>query len=90
MHNHSGLHIVFTELCSSSNTGADIVGINCHFDPQVTLVGMKKMKEALDAAGQKVYLMCQPLGYLTSDAGKQGFIDLPEFPFGMCICRKVN
>ena len=29
------------------------------------------------------YLMCQPLGYFTPDAGKQGFIDLPEFPFGL-------
>ena len=30
----------------------------------------------------KVHLMSQPLGYMTPDAGKQGFIDLPEFPFG--------
>jgi len=27
--------------------------------------------------------MAQPLGYHTPDAGKQGFIDLPEFPFGL-------
>ena len=40
------------------------------------------MKEALDAVGIKKYLMAQPLGYFTPDAGKQGFIDLPEFPFG--------
>jgi len=40
------------------------------------------MKAALDAVGIKKHLMVQPLGYLTPDAGKQGFIDLPEFPFG--------
>lgn len=27
--------------------------------------------------------MVQPLGYMTPDASKQGFIDLPEFPFGL-------
>ena len=40
------------------------------------------MKEALDDAGIKVHLMVQPLAYMTPDAKKQGFIDLPEFPFG--------
>ena len=42
------------------------------------------MKDALKANGfEKMHLMVQPLGYHTPDAGKQGFIDLPEFPFGM-------
>ena len=43
------------------------------------------MKDGLVEAGliDKVYLMCQPLAYHTPDAGKQGFIDLPEFPFGL-------
>ena len=27
--------------------------------------------------------MVQPLGYWTPDAGVQGFIDLPEFPFAL-------
>ena len=40
------------------------------------------MKEALEKAGLKTHLMIQPLAYLTPDCGKQGFIDLPEFPFG--------
>merc|ERR1712203_791576 len=44
---------------------------------------MKVMKDALDAKGLKPYLGCQPLGYHTPEAGKQGFIDLPEFPFGL-------
>ena len=43
------------------------------------------MKAGLEEAGllDKVYLMCQPLAYHTPDAGVQGFIDLPEFPFGL-------
>ena len=63
--------------------GADIVGINCHFDPFVCLQSVKKMKEALEAAGLKAHLMIQPLAYHTPDCGKQGFIDLPEFPFAL-------
>jgi hypothetical protein len=61
------------------------VGINCHFDPFVAIETMKLMKQGLEEAGllDKVYLMCQPLAYHTPDAGKQGFIDLPEFPFAL-------
>lgn len=62
--------------------GADIIGINCHFGPDESIEACRLMKAALDAAGIKKHLMVQPLGYLTPDAGKQGFIDLPEFPFG--------
>lgn len=40
------------------------------------------MKTALTNAGLNVHLIVQPLGFHTPDAGKQGFIDLPEFPFG--------
>jgi len=62
-----------------------LVGVNCHFDPFVSLETVKKMKQGLEEAGlvDKVYLMCQPLAYHTPDAGKQGFIDLPEFPFSL-------
>jgi len=66
-----------------AKAGAHIVGINCHFDPDTVLAGLRKMKEAMDAQGLKPYLMSQPLGYHTPDAKKQGFIDLPEFPFGL-------
>jgi betaine-homocysteine S-methyltransferase len=66
-----------------AKAGADIVGINCHFDPQMSLRAMKKMKDALDAAGLKPYLMVQPLAFNTPDANRQGFIDLPEFPFAL-------
>jgi betaine-homocysteine S-methyltransferase len=66
-----------------AKAGADIVGVNCHFDPFVSLKTIETMKTALDVAGLTPYLMVQPLGYLTPDAEKQGFIDLPEFPFAL-------
>jgi betaine-homocysteine S-methyltransferase len=62
------------------------VGVNCHFDPFVSLEALKLMKEGLVKANllsKPTYLMCQPLAYNTPDAGKQGFIDLPEFPFAL-------
>ncbi len=43
---------------------------------------MRKMKAALDAEGITCHLAVQPLAFMTPDACKQGFIDLPEFPFG--------
>ena len=46
---------------------------------------MRIMKSALDAADLHPFLMVQPLAFLTPDAGKQGFIDLPEFPFGKYV-----
>lgn len=63
-------------------TGASIIGVNCHFDPTISLQTVKLMKEALEAARLKAHLMSQPLAYHTPDCNKQGFIDLPEFPFG--------
>ncbi|XP_035214876.1 betaine--homocysteine S-methyltransferase 1-like [Stegodyphus dumicola] len=63
--------------------GADVVGLNCHFDPFKMLEAIAMMKTALSAAGLKPYLMSQPLAFHTPDAGKQGFIDLPEFPFAL-------
>jgi len=66
-----------------AKAGADVVGLNCHFDPFVALETIRKMKAGLEAAGLSPYLMCQPLAYHTPDAGKQGFIDLPEFPFSL-------
>ena len=103
------------------------VGINCHFDPFVSLECVRKMKAGLDAAGKEPkkknfykpnlistflffvsffkfswyeiiklifnirlfrtglqpYLFLQPIAYHTPDAGKQGVIDLPEFPFAL-------
>jgi len=41
------------------------------------------MKDALESqAFNNTYLMTQPLAYWTKDCNRQGFIALPEFPFG--------
>ncbi|XP_022108462.1 betaine--homocysteine S-methyltransferase 1-like [Acanthaster planci] len=79
------MHGVSTGECAvrMAKAGADVIGINCHFDPDIVLAGLKLMKEALTKAGYKKHLMAQPLGFKTPDATKQGFIDLPEFPFGL-------
>ena len=70
--------------------GADIIGINCHFDPTTTLKGIKVMKDACAAEGLHPHLMAQPLAYHTPDCNKQGFIDLPEFPFGKNLIVNVH
>ena len=43
------------------------------------------MKQALDKEGLKPYLMVQPIGYHTPDAGTRGFADIPETPFGKIL-----
>ncbi|XP_063066261.1 betaine--homocysteine S-methyltransferase 1 [Engraulis encrasicolus] len=63
--------------------GADIVGVNCHFDPLTCVEAVRLMKEGVEKAGLKAHYMCQPLAYHTPDCNKQGFIDLPEFPFAL-------
>ncbi|PIK58113.1 putative betaine--homocysteine S-methyltransferase 1 [Apostichopus japonicus] len=45
-----------------AKAGADVVGINCHYDPFICLDAMKMMKTALDKAGLSCYLMAQPVG----------------------------
>ena len=57
-----------------ARAGADMVGINCHFDPFVALKCIRKMKAGLEAASLSPFLFLQPLAYCTPDAGKQGFI----------------
>jgi len=88
------LHGVSAAECAvrMAKAGADVVGVNCHFDPFVSIETLKLMKEGLDKAGLSPYLMCQPLAYHTPDAGRQGFIDLPEFPFGLepRICTRFD
>uniref|UniRef100_T1JFQ0 Hcy-binding domain-containing protein n=1 Tax=Strigamia maritima TaxID=126957 RepID=T1JFQ0_STRMM len=82
---HGDLHGVSAGQCAvrMARAGADIVGLNCHFDPFVTLDTIKVMKAALQDEGLDRHLMTQPLGLHTPDAGRQGFIDLPEFPFAL-------
>uniref|UniRef100_A0A1I8FD41 Hcy-binding domain-containing protein n=1 Tax=Macrostomum lignano TaxID=282301 RepID=A0A1I8FD41_9PLAT len=71
-----------------ARAGAKIVGVNCHYDPFVSLEAIKLMKEALERENLKG--LPDPLAYMTPDAGKQGFIDLPEFPFALesRICNR--
>lgn len=59
------------------------MGINCHFDPETCVKTVKMMKEGVEKAGLKAHYMSQPLAYHTPDCNRQGFIDLPEFPFSM-------
>ncbi|XP_069819134.1 betaine--homocysteine S-methyltransferase 1 [Dendropsophus ebraccatus] len=66
-----------------AKAGASVVGVNCHFDPMTCVETVRLMKEGLAAAKVKAHLMTQPLAYHTPDCGKQGFIDLPEFPFAL-------
>ena len=59
------------------------MGTNCHFDADTSLLTIRLMKDALEGQGfNNTYLMTQPLAYCTSDCNQQGFIALPEFPFG--------
>ena len=66
-----------------ARAGADLVGLNCLFDPFIMLDCMKIMKEALDKEGLHPHLMCQPLGFRDGDAGHFGWVDLPEFPYAI-------
>ena len=71
-------------------TGADIVGVNCSFDPDTSLQTIGLMKQGLEDAGLgRTYLMAQPVGYRCPDAvhAKDGYHVLPEFPFGKLKCE---
>ena len=66
-----------TTLVNLHSLGADIIGVNCRFDPNTSLQTIGLMKEALDKEGLERHLMTQPVGYHTPDAG-----GLPEAPLG--------
>ena len=68
--------------CFANISGADIVGVNCRFDHNMSLKTIGLMKEALDKEGLSPHLMVQPVGYLTPDAGPFGWVSLPEVPLG--------
>ncbi len=75
-----------TDLFSDNDqlTGADVIGINCCFEPSMCLKTMALMKAGLEDAGLKAYLMAQPVGFHTQDVNdvQNGYGSLPEFPFG--------
>ena len=66
-----------------AKAGADLIGLNCLFDPFIMLDCMKSMKIALEKENLNSFLMCQPLGYRTPDAGHFGWINFPEFPYAL-------
>jgi len=66
-----------------ARAGADLVGLNCLFDPFIMLDCMKIMKDAMDKEGLHPFLMSQPLGFRDPDAGHFGWVDLPEFPYAI-------
>ena len=66
-----------------AKAGADWIGLNCLFDPFIMLDCMKSMKTALEKENLNSFLMCQPLGYRTPDAGHFGWINFPEFPYAL-------
>ncbi|XP_066129738.1 S-methylmethionine--homocysteine S-methyltransferase BHMT2 isoform X2 [Saccopteryx bilineata] len=63
--------------------GASVVGVNCRFGPRTSLRTMQLMKAGVQAAGLRAHLMVQALGFHTPDCGPGGFVDLPEYPFGL-------
>lgn len=68
-----------------AKAGADLVGVNCSFDPTTSLKTIRMMKEGLEAAGLSAFLMMQPVGYHCPDVEhlKDGYHDLPEFPLAL-------
>ena len=66
--------------------GADIIGVNCHFEPDICLRTVEMMKDALNASGLSRPLMVQPVAYKTPDVDRKGMVVLPESPFGKNCC----
>jgi len=50
-------------LCLLQPLGADIIGVNCRFDPDTVVETTIKMKKAVQSAGLKCHFMCQPIAY---------------------------
>lgn len=81
------LHGVPTAACGvrMAKAGADVVGVNCQFDPDISLASINEIKRGLEAEGIKKHLMAQPIAFKTPDANKYGFVHLKEGPFGKYI-----
>lgn len=66
------------------DAGADVIGHNCHFDPDTSLKVIERMQNGLITGGYKNCHMCsQPLAFHTPEKCHQGFIALPEFPYAL-------
>jgi betaine-homocysteine S-methyltransferase len=66
-----------------TKAGAEVVGVNCLFDPTISLNTIGMMKDALQIANLKPYLMCQPIAYHTPDVDHRGLSEMPEYPFAL-------
>lgn len=68
-----------------ARAGADIVGVNCCFDPSICLAVVKEMKAALEKEGLKRHLIVQPICYHTPELtyDRIGLSGVPEFPFAL-------
>jgi len=66
-----------------ARAGADVVGVNCLFDPYMVLDTIRAMKEALDAEGLKPFLMTQPNGFFSTGMGKGGYLMSNEYPLAL-------
>lgn len=66
-------------------SGADIVGVNCCFEPSICLAVVKEMKAALEKEGLKRHLIVQPICYHTPELAydRIGLSAVPEFPLGV-------
>ncbi|XP_078381086.1 betaine--homocysteine S-methyltransferase 1-like isoform X1 [Oculina patagonica] len=72
-----------------AKAGADIIGVNCLFEPDICLRTVQIMRDALNASGMPRPLMVQPVAYKTPDADRRGMVALPESPFAM-ECRLMT
>jgi len=66
-----------------AKAGAQLVGVNCLFDPNILLDVMSDMKQSLELFNLHPYLMVQPLGFRCPDGGSYGWVEIPEFPFAV-------
>ncbi|CAH1241951.1 BHMT [Branchiostoma lanceolatum] len=68
-----------------AKAGADVIGVNCKFDPTTCLKTVRMMREALDREGLSPFLMVQPVGFHCPEVEMQheGYGMLPENPFAL-------
>ena len=76
----------YSPICYFSPT----VGLNCLFDPKMTLEHISHMKSALDSAGLSPFLMTQPNCFWTTGCGKGGWTECPEYPLGQLCFMKIK
>ena len=80
------------QLQHSILSGADIIGLNCQYDPNICIKTMRMMKEAIDKENLQPFLMLQPLGFHVPEAEniKGGYHELPEFPIVSILLEQLS